>query len=61
MQVSAGDSHSAAVTVHHTLFTWGSNAYGQLGLGEIRGVVTPHIVAPLVDILQVCCVYVCLT
>ena len=45
--------------MHHTLFTWGSNAYGQLGLGEIRGVVTPHIVAPLVDILQVCCVYVC--
>jgi alpha-tubulin suppressor-like RCC1 family protein len=52
--VSAGNSHSAAVTRQLTLFTWGNNAYGQLGPGKIRGVATPQMTC-LVGILQVSC------
>ncbi len=34
-QVSAGHSHSAAITVDGQLFIWGSGVSGKLGLGEI--------------------------
>ena len=30
-QVSAGDFHTAAIRTNRTLWTWGSNGYGQLG------------------------------
>lgn len=30
-QVAAGDGHSAAVTAHGKLYTWGANVCGQLG------------------------------
>jgi alpha-tubulin suppressor-like RCC1 family protein len=32
--VSAGDNHSAAIKTDGTLWTWGYNWYGQLGLGD---------------------------
>ena len=32
--ISAGESHSAAITNTHKLWTWGNNTYGRLGLGS---------------------------
>lgn len=32
--ISAGDYHSAAVAIDGTVWTWGSNIYGQLGTGD---------------------------
>ena len=40
--VSAGWNHCAAITHSGALFTWGSGAYGQLGLGHTRGANTPQ-------------------
>jgi len=34
VSVSLGFTHSAAITANGDLYTWGSNAYGQLGLGD---------------------------
>ncbi len=31
VQISCGKRHSAALTSHGRLYTWGSNEYGQLG------------------------------
>jgi len=31
--ISAGESHSAAITNTKKLWTWGNNTYGRLGLG----------------------------
>jgi alpha-tubulin suppressor-like RCC1 family protein len=36
-QVSAGDFHTCAVRDGHTLWCWGYNQYGQLGLGSHGG------------------------
>ena len=33
-QISAGDWHSAAVSSNGALYTWGSDKYGQCGLGS---------------------------
>jgi alpha-tubulin suppressor-like RCC1 family protein len=33
-QVHMGKSHSALITIHGNLFTWGNNRSGQLGLGN---------------------------
>jgi alpha-tubulin suppressor-like RCC1 family protein len=35
--VSAGDSHTVALKLDNTLWTWGYNAYGQLGDGTTLG------------------------
>ena len=42
--VSAGRAHSAAVTHDGGLYTWGSNAYGQTGLG--KGMPWSSVLAP---------------
>ena len=34
MHVGAGDNHSACVTSKGVVYTWGSDLYGQLGIGE---------------------------
>jgi len=41
IQVSLGQSHSAALTSSGRLFTWGRNGYGQLGDGTTIGKSTP--------------------
>ena len=34
VSISAGNYHTAAITSDGTLYTWGYNRYGQLGLGR---------------------------
>ncbi len=34
--ISVGADHSCMVTNQHTLYCWGSNAYGQLGIGPVE-------------------------
>jgi alpha-tubulin suppressor-like RCC1 family protein len=33
LQVAAGDNHTCGIKADHTLWCWGGNAYGQLGVG----------------------------
>ena len=33
IEVLAGESHSAAITKAHKLYTWGNGSYGRLGHG----------------------------
>ena len=37
----AGEDHSAAVTQSGTLYVWGDNSHGQLGLGHRRAALFP--------------------
>ena len=46
-KVSCGARHSAAVLVDNTLWTWGWNGYGQLGLGNQNDQHCPNIVKTL--------------
>ena len=34
MEIACGSHHSAAITKEGLLYMWGSNEYGQIGLGE---------------------------
>lgn len=43
--VSAGHSHTLAIK-DGNLWVWGSNAYGQLGLGDLTDRLTPTLLAP---------------
>lgn len=54
LQVSAGDSHSAAVTAQLELFLWGDNSFGQLGLADCTGRVEPTSTR-MAGVLQVSC------
>lgn len=56
-QVSAGDGHSAALTIGGVLFTWGRGRSGQLGHGTFENVNVPTAVNALTDkyISQVSC------
>ncbi|PFH38113.1 regulator of chromosome condensation (RCC1) repeat-containing protein [Besnoitia besnoiti] len=50
VQVACGSSHCAAVTADGEIYTWGSDDYGQLGLGkESRYVLLPRRVDALAD------------
>jgi alpha-tubulin suppressor-like RCC1 family protein len=40
-QVSAGDTHIAAIKTDGTLWTWGGNTYGQLGNGTTTSISSP--------------------
>jgi len=40
-QVSAGNSHTSAVKTDGTLWAWGNNSYGQLGLGNTTSQTSP--------------------
>ena len=40
-QVACGDSHTAAIKTDGTLWTWGSNDFGQLGINNVIGRSTP--------------------
>ena len=44
ISLSCGDEHTAVVTTSGRLFTFGSNEYGQLGLGHYENVLRPSCV-----------------
>ena len=56
-QIAAGCWHSAALTVSGQLFMWGSNTFGQLGLGDTMRRPTPRVVQLMQSqcIVSVCC------
>ena len=47
VQISCGGAHTAAVTSDGTLYTWGKNHNGQLGLGHVESVGGPTKVSVL--------------
>ena len=47
--VSAGWTHSAAITASGQLYTWGNGQYGELGLGHLRGAAEPRLVESFPD------------
>lgn len=47
--ISAGESHSAAVSEYGLLYTWGSGKYSQLGHGDEQDRIDPVLVQNLVD------------
>ena len=47
MLIACGDEHTAVVTGTGRLFTFGSNEWGQLGLGHNNNVIKPSCVKTL--------------
>lgn len=47
VQVTCGESHSAALTIDGQVFTWGRGKYGQLGLGSFTNETQPVMVSGL--------------
>jgi len=47
IKISAGESHSAAITEKLNLFTWGNGGFGWLGHGDNSGEWSPRIVESL--------------
>ena len=45
--VSAGDSHTLCITADGSLFAWGFNCYGQLGVGDTEDRQVPTLVTAL--------------
>ncbi|MFA4987322.1 MAG: hypothetical protein WC712_12110 [Candidatus Brocadiia bacterium] len=45
LQIAAGRSFSAVLLTDGTVYTWGSNDYGQLGLGDLVQRLTPTLVS----------------
>lgn len=50
--VSAGGMHSACITVDHHCYTWGSNTYGQLGIGKSFQGGADEVSVPLPSLVQ---------
>ena len=57
INISAGESHSAAVTQTKKLYTWGNGSYGRLGTGFDIDNLKPVLVEDLAhkDMLKVSC------
>ena len=53
--LSAGGRHAAAVLVDGSMWTWGSGAYGQLGLGDTTSRAAPARVVGLQQVRMGCC------
>eukprot|EP00442_Polarella_glacialis_P002021 CAMPEP_0115161464 /NCGR_PEP_ID=MMETSP0227-20121206/71352_1 /TAXON_ID=89957 /ORGANISM="Polarella glacialis, Strain CCMP 1383" /LENGTH=977 /DNA_ID=CAMNT_0002573429 /DNA_START=73 /DNA_END=3006 /DNA_ORIENTATION=- len=51
--VSAGWAHSVAVGTDGRVYTWGLNSHGQLGLGDTKTRLAPHLLHGLIDLHQV--------
>ena len=57
LQISSAQYNTAAVKTDGTLWTWGKNNYGQLGLGDTTNRSSPNQVGSLTNWLQVSCIY----
>ena len=57
IQISSGESHTAALSEHGAVFIWGDNTNNALGLGSTPLCFVPQLVMPLLgkDIVQVEC------
>jgi alpha-tubulin suppressor-like RCC1 family protein len=44
-EVAHGNAHTLLLTTDHTVYVWGYNQYGQLGLGNTNNVSTPTVLA----------------
>ena len=55
VELSCGDEHTAVVTSSGRMFTFGSNDYGQLGLGHTMPVIKPSCVKAIKPD-KVCCI-----
>lgn len=53
VQVSGGRDHTMARTDDGTVYTWGSNAYGQLGNGTHAARTTPAVVPGVANVIDV--------
>lgn len=49
-RLAAGESHSLALSDRGMVFSWGSSAYGALGLGETMSADTPMLVDGLPEV-----------
>ena len=49
IQISAGSTHSAAVTENLKAYTWGNGVYGRLGHGSIESLKKPTILQDLAE------------
>lgn len=45
INIACGGSHSAAITVHGELYTWGKGRYGRLGHGDNEDRLAPKVVS----------------
>ena len=55
IDVTCGDSHSAAVTSSGELYTWGLGSYGRLGHGDIKTYHKPKLVSVFLTDQLTCC------
>lgn len=54
VDVALGESHSCAVTIGGFVYCWGSNFYGQLGVGwNVKSSVQPRLVGSLTDVIEI--------
>lgn len=51
--VSAGWAHSVAVGTDGRVYAWGLNSHGQLGVGDSKARLAPHLLHNIVDVFQV--------
>ncbi|XP_054270101.1 E3 ubiquitin-protein ligase HERC2 isoform X2 [Macrosteles quadrilineatus] len=57
VNIACGGSHSAAITVHGELYTWGKGRYGRLGHGDTEDKYVPKLVEALLgyNVVDVAC------
>ena len=47
--IAAGESHSAAISINHQLFTWGNGGFGRLGHDSVEKECSPRVVEELAE------------
>ena len=52
-QISAGSFHGLAVSNDGTVYSWGLNSYGQLGLGNKSSYTTPTLISSISDVSKI--------
>ena len=57
VDICAGFEHCIALTAEGKCYSWGTNKYGQLGIGSQKSTATPTLIESLADerVVQICC------